>query len=52
MQQLYNRTVEWCVKNYTLKELHILVRALNKINMTPRDKIFGVCKKSIRKLTD
>ena len=34
-----------------LKELHLLVRALNKIDNKPRDWIFGVCKKFIGKLT-
>ena len=34
------------------KELHFLVRALNKPDIIPREEIFRVCKKSITKLTD
>ena len=35
-----------------LEELHFLVRALNKPDTSPREEIFGVCKKIITKLTD
>ena len=35
-----------------LKELHFLVRALNKLDICPREEIFGFCKKIITKLTD
>ena len=35
-----------------MKELHFIVRALNKPDTSPREKIFGVCKKIITKLTD
>ena len=35
-----------------LRELHILVKALNKIDNEPGDRIFGVCNKCIRKMTD
>ena len=33
------------------KELHLLVRALNKIDEKPGDGIIGVCNKFIRKPT-
>ena len=35
-----------------LRELNYLVRALNKTVKSPREEIFSVCKKIIRKLTD
>ena len=35
-----------------LKELHFFVRALNKFDKSPGEEIFGVGKKSIKKLTD
>ena len=35
-----------------LKELHFLVRALNKPDTSPRENIFGVCKKIRTELTD
>ena len=34
------------------KELHILVRDLNKIDRKPGDYIFGICNKFKRRLTD
>ena len=36
----------------TLKELHILVKALNKNFKVPGEKKYGVCKQFITKLTD
>ena len=39
-------------KVYPLKELHSLVRALKKPYTSPRDEIYGVCKKFITKLPD
>ena len=39
-------------KNNYFKELHILVRALNKIDKKPGDCIFGVGNKFTIKLTD
>ena len=41
-----------CKKIELLKKLHFLVRALNKPDTSPREVIFGVCKKFITKLTD
>ena len=38
-------------ENNLLKELHILVKALNKIENEPGDRTFGVCNKFLRKLT-
>ena len=38
--------------NEVLTSLNFLVRALNKVEKSPREEIFGVCKKIIRKLTD
>ena len=35
-----------------LKGLHSLVKALNKSYKVPREEKYGVCKKSITKLTD
>ena len=35
-----------------LKELHFLVRALNKIDKSPEEEIFRVCKNFIENLTD
>ena len=35
-----------------LKELHSLVKALNKSYKVPREEKYGVCKKFIAKLTD
>ena len=35
-----------------LKELHFIVRALNKPDISPREEIFGVGKKFTTKLTD
>ena len=40
------------VKVELLKELHFLVRALNKPDTSQREEIFGVCKTFITKLTD
>ena len=40
------------LKKELLKELHIIVRSLNKIYKEPRDGIFGVCNKFRKKLTD
>ena len=40
------------VKVEMLEELHFIVRALNKPDTSPREEIFGVCKKIITKLTD
>ena len=40
------------IKVELLKELHFFVRSLNKPDTIPREKIFGVCKKIITKLTD
>ena len=37
-------------KNDPLKELHFLVRALNKPDISPREEIFGVCKKNYNKI--
>ena len=34
-----------------MKELHVIVRLLKKIDKKPRDWIFGVCNKFVRKLT-
>ena len=34
-----------------LKKLHFFVRALNKPDISPREEIFGVCKRFITKLT-
>ena len=39
-------------KFYPLKELHSLLRALNKPDTGPREEIFGVCKTFITKLID
>ena len=52
MLHMYNRTVDIYVKNDPLKELRILVRALNKIDKKFRDFIFGVCNEFIRELID
>ena len=41
-----------CKKIELLKELYFLVRALNKPDTSPREEIFGVCKKFRTKLTD
>ena len=41
-----------CQKNQLLKQLHALVRALNKIDNEPGYCIFEVCKIYIRKLSD
>ena len=41
-----------CPKNWAIEELHSLVRALNKPDISPREEIFGACKKFIKKLTD
>ena len=50
---LYQRTVAWHVKNIDLlRDLHYLVRALNKTDISPREEIFGFCKKFITKFTD
>ena len=46
--QLWN----YILKTEILKQLNILVKALNKINNEPGYCIFGVCNKFIRKLTD
>ena len=35
-----------------MKKLHFFVRALTKTDISPREEIFGVCKKNITKLTD
>ena len=35
-----------------LKELHVIVRGLNKIYWRPEEEIFGVCNQVIKKLTD
>ena len=47
---MYNTTVEWYIKIQLLEEVHILVKALNKIDNKPGDLISGVCNKYIRKL--
>ena len=39
-------------KIYPLKELHSLVKALNKTYKVTREDKYGVCKKFITKLTD
>ena len=39
-------------KVYLLKELHSLVRALNKPDTRPREEIYAFCKNFITKLTD
>ena len=50
---LYQRTVWWHVKkNVLLKELHTLVKALNKNFKVPGEEKYGVCKKIITKLID
>ena len=43
IRELWNEMPE---KFDPLKELHFLVRALNKIDNSPGEEIFGVCKKS------
>ena len=53
MQHFYNGTMVCHVKNTDkLKEIHLLLKALNKIVKKPIDLIFGICNKFIRKLTD
>ena len=50
---IYNAQLWNYVKKIELlKEVHILVKALNKIDNESGDGIFGVCNKSMRKLTD
>ena len=50
---MYQRTVPQKFKNIELlKKLQFLVRSLNKSDISPREEIFGVCKKYIAKLTD
>ena len=47
-----NNVQDNCViicKNQLLKELHLLVRSLNKIENEPGDSVFGVCKSFIGK---
>ena len=41
-----------CFKRYPLKELHILVKSLNKIDNKLGYWIFGVCNEFMRKLTE
>ena len=52
MWNLYQKPLAWHVQTIgLLKELHFLVRALNKPDKSPREDIFGVCIKIIGKLT-
>ena len=46
-RQLWN---DMSKKIQLLKELHIQVKTLNKIDNEPGEQIFGVCNKFIRKL--
>ena len=53
MWNFYHITMEWYVQKIELlKELNFLVRNFNKPKKIPREEIFGVCKKFIRKLID
>ena len=46
------QTWNYMSKNRAIEKLHILVKALNKVNNEPVNSIFGVCNDLKKKLTD